>query len=166
MPAAHEKSIMARIVSGLPDKKSKKIEALTRHGYTRQEIADFLGIIYQHVRNEQMRLGLDHKKFQRGGKTAPAAGPKTAVEPGKTRLTLAADGRLVIPAAMRAAMGAEAGGELIARLQDGELRLATPEMAVKLAQKRVQQAIPGDDSLAQSLIADRRLEAAGDGRGG
>ena len=63
MLVAPGKPEMARIVSGLPDKKSKKIEALTRHGYTRREIADFLGIIYQHVRTEQVRLGLDHKKF-------------------------------------------------------------------------------------------------------
>lgn len=166
MLAAHDKSAMARIIAGLPDNTSEKIRVLTRHGYARQEIADFFGIRYQHVRNVQVQSGLDHKKFQRGGKTAPVVGPAATVEPGKMRLTLAADGRLVIPAAMRAAMGAEAGGELIARLQDGELRLATPEMAVKLAQKRVQQAIPGDDSLARSLIADRRLEAAGDGRHG
>ncbi|MGQ0484147.1 MAG: hypothetical protein ACT4SY_02165 [Hyphomicrobiales bacterium] len=157
---------MARIISGLPDKKSKRIEALTRHGFTRQEIADFLGIIYQHVRNEQVRLGLDHKKFQRGGRTAPATGPTASEQPRKMRLTLAEDGRLVIPAAIRAAMGAEPGGELMARLQDGELRLATPEVAVRLAQKRVQQSIPSDDSLAQSLIADRRLEAAREGRNG
>jgi bifunctional DNA-binding transcriptional regulator/antitoxin component of YhaV-PrlF toxin-antitoxin module len=166
MLALTARSAMARIVSGLPDKKSKRIEALTRHGYTRQEIADFLGIIYQHVRNEQVRLGLDYKKFQRGGKTAPASEPKASDHLRKMRLTLAADGRLIIPAAVRAAMGVEAGGELIARLQDGELRLATPETAVSLAQKRVQQAIPGEDSLAQSLIADRRLEAGREDRHG
>jgi len=166
MLTVHDKTTMTRIITGLPDNTSEKIRILTRHGYTRQEIADFLGIRYQHVRNVQVHAGLDHKKFQRGGKTAPATEPTTSEQPLKMRLTLAEDGRLVIPAAIRAAMGAEPGSELMARLQDGELRLATPEVAIRLAQKRVQQAIPGDDSLAQSLIADRRLEAAREGRHG
>jgi hypothetical protein len=43
---------------------------------------------------------------------------------------------------------------------DGELRLITPAMAVERAQRLVQELIPGDDSLADSLIADRRREAA------
>lgn len=34
--------------------KSKAIRALTTEGYTRRQIADALGIIYQHVRNVQV----------------------------------------------------------------------------------------------------------------
>jgi len=56
------------------------------------------------------------------------------------------------------------GDEVIARVVDGELRVATPAMAVKRVQKMVRELIPGNDSLAESLIADRREEAAREAR--
>ena len=68
-------------------------------------------------------------------------------------------GRVVIPAAFRDAMRVAEGDRLMARVVEGELRLVTPQMAVRLAQKLVRDTIPGDDSLADALIKDRRLEA-------
>jgi bifunctional DNA-binding transcriptional regulator/antitoxin component of YhaV-PrlF toxin-antitoxin module len=147
---------MDAIVAGLRTK-SAKIRRLTREGYSRQEIANYLGILYQHVRNVQVQSGLDHKSFEEEpGTWVPPAGEPVRWQ----RLALDGAGRVIIPAGLRDAMGAAPGSVLMARVVDGELRLMTPMAAVARAQKMVRKLIPGDDSLAQSLIEDRRREAA------
>jgi bifunctional DNA-binding transcriptional regulator/antitoxin component of YhaV-PrlF toxin-antitoxin module len=67
-------------------------------------------------------------------------------------------GRIVIPVAFRNAMQVKEGDELMARLVDGELRLITPVMAVRLAQKMVRETIPGNVSLVDTLMEQRRKE--------
>lgn len=78
--------------------------------------------------------------------------------PERINLTLGPGGRIVIPAAYRKAMQVKEGGRLMARVIDGELRLMTPMMAVRRAQRIVRETIPGDDSLADALIEERRRE--------
>lgn len=73
---------------------------------------------------------------------------------------LGSNGRLVIPAEYRKALGVEEGDELVLRLEDGELRLSTRKIAVRRAQERVRRYVPEDASLADELIAERREEAA------
>lgn len=76
-------------------------------------------------------------------------------------------GRIVIPVAFRDAMQVKEGDRLMARVVDGELRLITPRMGVKLARKMVRELIPpGSPSLVDTLIENRRREVAdefGDG---
>jgi AbrB family looped-hinge helix DNA binding protein len=67
-------------------------------------------------------------------------------------------GRIVVPAAFRKAMQVKEGDRVMARVVDGELRVITPAMGIRLAQKMVRETIPGNDSLADELIADRRRE--------
>ena len=69
-------------------------------------------------------------------------------------------GRIVIPAECRAAAGLKAGDELlIETVVEGELRLRTPEQALKEAQRIVARYSSGRDLVAE-LIAERREEAA------
>jgi AbrB family looped-hinge helix DNA binding protein len=56
---------------------------------------------------------------------------------GKARLS--ASGRLVIPAAVRKALGLEPGDELILRVEDGELRLSTRRHALARARRMIRQ---------------------------
>ena len=65
--------------------------------------------------------------------------------PERLDLQLGPGGRVVIPAVFRKAMQVKEGDRLMARVVDGELRLITPEMAIRLAQKMVRETIPGDD---------------------
>jgi AbrB family looped-hinge helix DNA binding protein len=74
-------------------------------------------------------------------------------------LTVAPNGRLVIPAAMRESLGFTNGGKLIARLEDGVLILETIDAAVRRAQAIVRQYIPEGVSLADELIAERHAAA-------
>jgi AbrB family looped-hinge helix DNA binding protein len=79
----------------------------------------------------------------------------------EARLKIGPGGRVIIPAEMRAALGAEEGDTLLASLVDGELRLVSTQTAIKRAQAIVRAYIPaGGPSLVDELIADRRAEAA------
>jgi len=74
-------------------------------------------------------------------------------------LTVAPNGRLVIPAAMRESLGFTNGGKLIARLEDGVLILETVEAAVRRAQAMVRKYVPAGVSLADELVAERHAAA-------
>lgn len=78
--------------------------------------------------------------------------------PDRIDLTLGPGGRVVIPAVYRKVMEVEEGGRLMARVVDGELRLITPKMGIRLAQKRVRETIRGDESLIDTLMEMRRQE--------
>jgi AbrB family looped-hinge helix DNA binding protein len=75
----------------------------------------------------------------------------------KTKLT--ANGRIVIPAAVRKALDLRPGDELIMRVEDGELRLSTRRQALARARRMIRRYIPSDEDLTESLIDDRRREA-------
>ncbi len=75
------------------------------------------------------------------------------------RTRIGEKGRLVIPAALREAMGLVDGDVLDMRVVDGELRIATMRERLRRAQERVMALVPPGVSLADELSAERR-EAA------
>jgi len=77
----------------------------------------------------------------------------------QAQLNLAPNGRLVIPVAMRAALGLEAGGKLVARLVDGAIVLEPVGAAIARAQAMVARYVPASVSLVDELIAERRAAA-------
>ena len=68
-------------------------------------------------------------------------------------------GRVVIPAKLRKAIGLRTGDAVIIRLTKDGLVMTTPERAVRAAQALVKEYVPGDQRLAEQLIAERRDEA-------
>ena len=64
-------------------------------------------------------------------------------------------GRLVIPASIRRAMGIVPGEILIARTKDGQLVLEKPDQIMARLKKTFDN-VPPDISLADELIAERR----------
>jgi AbrB family looped-hinge helix DNA binding protein len=139
---------MRRLTEGLVTK-SEKMRALANAGYKRQAIADFLGTRYQFVRNVLVQ---DEARRAKKG-TIPG---ESQLPPAKLRL--GPDGRVLIPAAFREALGLSEGDTLIASLNDGELNLLTRGAAVRRAQAIVRQFVPEGVSLVDELIKDRRRE--------
>jgi bifunctional DNA-binding transcriptional regulator/antitoxin component of YhaV-PrlF toxin-antitoxin module len=76
------------------------------------------------------------------------------------RTTINANGRLFVPILYRKAPGIEPGDELIMRFEEGEIRITNLKQALKRARGAVKQYIRTKQDLTQSLIDDRRKEAA------
>jgi len=78
----------------------------------------------------------------------------------RANLTVAANGRIVIPAEIRAALGVKDGGKLIARVENGALVLESIHTAVARAQAMVRKYVPAGTNLVDEFIAERHAEAA------
>lgn len=76
------------------------------------------------------------------------------------RVKLGEGGRISLPAAYRRELGLRPGDELIVRLEDGVISVTSPKLAIARARRILGRYIEGRGSLAGSLIADRRAEAA------
>ena len=85
---------------------------------------------------------------------------------GPIKVRLGPDGRVVIPAALREALGLKDGDVLIASADRGELRLLTIPAAVRRAQAIVREFVPEDVSLVDELIEDRRREVESEEQNG
>ncbi len=85
--------------------------------------------------------------------------PPRYVEPLRVRMRIGEKGRIVIPAAMREALGMKDGDMLDLVVVDGELRIATMRERLRRAQESVRRYVPAGVSLADELSAERR-EAA------
>jgi AbrB family looped-hinge helix DNA binding protein len=77
----------------------------------------------------------------------------------EARLKVNENGRVVIPSAIRTALGIDVGDELIARVEDDELRITTVKRQIERAQRLVRKYVKPGRSLVDELIAERRREA-------
>jgi AbrB family looped-hinge helix DNA binding protein len=69
------------------------------------------------------------------------------------------NGRVVIPASFRRALGLRAGDTVVLRIENDELRITTLRQRLAKAQQRVGAHVATTTSLVDELIAERR-EAA------
>lgn len=77
----------------------------------------------------------------------------------EARMKLNENGRVVIPSELRAALGIQAGDELVMRIEDDELRITTLKRRIERAQNQVARYKKRGRSLVDELFAMRR-EAA------
>lgn len=77
----------------------------------------------------------------------------------ETRTRINQNGRVVIPASFRKALGINAGDEVVLRIEDDELRITTLRRRLERAQRLVRKHVKSGTSLVDELIAERR-EAA------
>jgi antitoxin component of MazEF toxin-antitoxin module len=146
---------MERIADGLRTK-SAKIRALSQAGFARADIARFLGVRYQHVRNVLTQKEPDHRPEV----TPPLASTGLrSVRAGKpaSRLIVEQAG-LLIPLELLKQAGLNPGAVVVARADDGEITLRSTAAAIRRAQELVAAFVRGGDSLAESLLDDRRRE--------
>jgi AbrB family looped-hinge helix DNA binding protein len=69
------------------------------------------------------------------------------------------NGRVVIPAPFREALGIKPGDEVIFRLEEDELRLTTMRHRIEGAQRRARKYVKPGVSLVDELSAERRAES-------
>ena len=147
---------MHEVVAG-HSTKADKIRALDGEGYSRVDIAKYLEIRYQHVRN--VLVGPKPARTVRSDVTS--SGERRS----KAYVSLGPGGRIVIPATFRQALGIEDGDKLVMHLDRDELRVISVRASIKRAQDLVARYVPENVSLVDELIAERRREAAREDRG-
>lgn len=153
---------MGRLTESLPTK-SAKIRALDGAGYSRSEIAAFLGISYQHVRNVLGSLQASPSEPNEPTEVPAAPGPGGPPVPTSGVLTLDEDGRLPLPRVLLDALGRQPGDTLMWRFEDGELIFMDRHAGVRWAQEFVA-AKPGRGSLMDGLREERDLQRAREAR--
>jgi bifunctional DNA-binding transcriptional regulator/antitoxin component of YhaV-PrlF toxin-antitoxin module len=146
------RAAMDKATAGLRTK-SDKIRALGSAHYERGDIARYLGIRYQHVRN--VLVEAEEKDGQRRDPDKP---------PRQEWAQVGSEGRVVIPAPYRRLLGVDGGGHVLMILEDGEVRLIGRDAAIRRAQALLARYAPKSGRASEELIADRRAEAAREGQ--
>ena len=152
-----ERRPMDEVVAGLTTK-ADKIRALFRAGYSRSEIAGFVGTRYQHVRNVLVQSGFMETQLSRP-MAAEDVESKDSV-PVLVRTAIGPGGRVVIPAAYRKALEVDEGDYIVMQMDGDEVRVVNDEKEFARVQAMIASYVPEGVSLADELIAERRREAA------
>jgi AbrB family looped-hinge helix DNA binding protein len=71
-------------------------------------------------------------------------------------------GKLIIPAAFRRKLGIDTGDTVVLEMEEDGLHVRSLSSAVRRAQEIVREFVPDEVSLADELIAERRVEAGHD----
>jgi AbrB family looped-hinge helix DNA binding protein len=77
----------------------------------------------------------------------------------KGRTRIEGNGRIVIPAAFRSALGLKAGDEIDLRIQDNEICISTLETRLAKSRQRLRTFVKPGRLLSNDLIAERRRTA-------
>lgn len=117
--------------------------------------------VIAHYRAENGNSNTAHTQYQywkiwHEQEGAPADPPSPS--PGDIKpqtLKVAPDGRLLVPAAMREAMLLDDGGHVTARVEAGELRVASPAVAVKQVQACMRKYRQPGESVVDQFLAAR-----------
>lgn len=79
--------------------------------------------------------------------------------PEESRARVNDNGRVVIPASFRRALGINVGDEVVLRIEDDELRITTQQRRIQRAQRRARQYVKPGTSLVDELLSERRRAA-------
>jgi AbrB family looped-hinge helix DNA binding protein len=71
-------------------------------------------------------------------------------------------GKLIIPASFRRKLGIDTGDTVVLEMEEDGLHVRSLSSAVRRAQEIVREFVPDEVSLADELIAERRVEAEHD----
>lgn len=136
---------------------SDQIRALNAAGHSRADIARLLGKRYQHVRNV---LEADKVKGRPTSQPPDDDSVKQHMGPGSYRMIVRPDGSVMLPLAVREALGMAPGSAVLARLEGVDLVLTEGDAAGQRMRDFVRANWKGGRSIVDELIAERRAEAA------
>ncbi len=140
--------------------KSDKIRRLAAAGYARADIARYLGIRYQFVYNVLSGPQPKAEHLPRG------SAPTAAAEPASRWVwtTVGKGGVIRLPVAVLESMGVAEGDQVQLALDGDVIRVLSRAVALREAQEMVRRYVPEGVSLVDELLAERRAEAAREGR--
>lgn len=90
----------------------------------------------------------------------PRRAPWAPGTKGKVTLVIGSDGRLLVPLEFRSMMMIGEDGKVQASLEEGELRIISPKLAVRRIQQAISELDQGQGSAVDELIAERRIEGS------
>jgi bifunctional DNA-binding transcriptional regulator/antitoxin component of YhaV-PrlF toxin-antitoxin module len=140
-----DRARMTEISNGLSTK-SAKIRALAEAGFARADIARYLEIRYQHVRNVLIADHSDHSL-------------SASQSSGSVWRSIGDHGEIWLPSDLLAAANVRPGDEVLVRQDENGLHICGRNAAIRQAKAMIRDYIPDDASLADELIAERRAEA-------
>lgn len=73
-------------------------------------------------------------------------------------VNVAQNGRMVLPAEVRRAIGLDGAGQLRIEVTEGGAQITTRRQALLRARARIRSIVPATRSLSEELVADRRRE--------
>ncbi|OCW57567.1 AbrB/MazE/SpoVT family DNA-binding domain-containing protein [Hoeflea olei] len=98
--------------------------------------------------------------FSEGGQAAYGLASEPREEPMLDRVKLGEGGRLVIPAAMREALGVKPGDEMALEVVDGELRIKSYRAVIREIQAEFNTLVPEGVDVVGDFLRERREEQA------
>jgi AbrB family looped-hinge helix DNA binding protein len=106
----------------------------------------------------KLRRGSDVKSVCLTKKVAPK--PRATGSITLRHLSVPKDGRLVIPADLRDALGLRDGGTVVAEVRDGALVIETMATRLRRLRELVHASDKGTGSVVEEFLAEKRTEAA------
>lgn len=96
--------------------------------------------------------------FEETGQSGYGAGFDKEKKPMLDRVKLGEGGRLVIPAAMREALGVKPGDELALEVEDGELKIKSYLAVIRELQAEFTKLVPAGMDVVDDFLRERREE--------
>lgn len=152
---------MIHFTLGSPSK-SESIRRLARAGFERADIARFLNVRYQYVRNVLVREETKRMEGATEGLNDQPADPYAVRTTPWARVS--EGGRVALPADMRRALSIAEGDEVRIELEADGIRIIPRHLAYSALRDKVARYMPDDVSLVDDLLAERRRETGGNGR--
>ena len=96
--------------------------------------------------------------FEESGHSDYDAGFRVKSQPMLDRVKLGEGGRLVIPAAMREALGVKPGDDMALELEGGELKVKSYRSVIRELQAEFSELVPAGKGLIDEFLEERREE--------
>ena len=169
-----ERRRMDDVTAGVNGNKSEKMRRLAAAGYSRGDIARYLGVRYQFVRNVPVAA----EQAAEASKDAVPEGskgrysevplstlneeiaPSPEATPKWLWTTVRKDGTVKLPPAFLAVLGAAEGDQVQLALEGDMVRILGRATALQQLQEDVRRYIPEGVSLVDELLSERRTEVA------
>ena len=108
---------------------------------------------------EGLNAGTASTQYAAWKRSRPPIRSRRGVAVGTTAIQIKDAGRIVLPAELRAAIGASEGDTLLASVEGGAIKLVRRDDAIRRLQAKARSLVPSGTLVSDELIAERRKES-------